>query len=61
MKDTGLSCDEALAAIDELGKSVRVSNVPDAKGNPLYTLRNKSKKIREIVAETRAFLAGTVR
>jgi hypothetical protein len=60
-KTSKLCTEEVNGAIKNLGDKVRVANVTDAHGNLLYTLSSRPKKIREIVSETRAFLAGSAR
>jgi hypothetical protein len=57
----GLTPESVAAALKDLSDVVRESPVPDAHGNALYTLRSRPRSAREIISETRAFLAGSTR
>jgi hypothetical protein len=59
-KATGLSEDEVQALLEAHSDQVRQSAIPDRQGRALYTLRSRSKKVREILAEVRAYLAKSV-
>lgn len=56
-KATDLSEREVRALLTAHSDQVRQSAVPDRQGRALYTLRSRPKKIREILAEIRAYAA----
>ena len=56
-----LTPESVALALKDLADVVRESPVPDAKGNALYTLRSRPRSTREVISETRAFLAGSNR
>jgi hypothetical protein len=56
-----LTPESVALALKDLSDVVRQSPVPDEKGNALYTLRSRRRSTREVISETRAFLAGSTR
>jgi hypothetical protein len=59
--ETGLNPAFIEATLKKHADKVRISPVPDPKGNTLYTLSSRPRKAQEIISETRAFLAGSAR
>jgi hypothetical protein len=59
-KDTGLQPDNVSQILEKYPQLVRMSSVPDPKGNILYTLRSRRPKLQEILAMARDFMAGSV-
>lgn len=57
--ETGLSREEIERLLSEHKDEVRKANVTDKKGRLLYTLASKPVGFREIIANTRAFIAKT--
>jgi hypothetical protein len=57
IEDTGLPSERIEEALRRHGAEVRVSNVPDSKGRILYTLASKRMGLRELLANTQAFIA----
>jgi hypothetical protein len=58
-KATGLSSDRVADLIDRHAGEVRISNLPDKNGRPLYTLAERPMKFQEILANTVAFITRT--
>lgn len=58
-KETGLSESSVQSLLEEHTDAVRRAPLHDENGHPLYTLRCRPRTAREILAETRAFLAGS--
>ena len=56
-KAASLSEEEVQALLEAHSEQVRQSAVPDRHGRALYTLRSRPKKVREILAEIRAYAA----
>lgn len=59
--ETGLSDSFVSDTLRKYPSIVRVSPIPDRCGRTLFTLRDRPKRKREILAELRAFLAGSSR
>lgn len=57
--ETGLPEASVQALLEQHKGEVRKVALHDGKGNFLYTLRSRSRTAREILAETRASLAGS--
>jgi hypothetical protein len=58
---TGLTPECVASTLKELADVVRESAVRDAKGNALFTLRSRPRRVREVLSETRGFLTGSTR
>ena len=61
VEDTGLTPECVLSTIETMPDLVRQSPVPDSIGNALYKLKSRPRTAREIISETRYFLAGSSR
>jgi len=59
VEDTGFSREEVQALLESHSAEIRKANVPDSKGRILYTLATKPMGVREILANTRAFITKT--
>jgi len=59
VKDTGLSREEIKRLLDEHGDEVRKAYVTDRNGNILYAPAEKPLKLRELLANIRAFITKT--
>jgi len=59
-KAANLSEQEVQALLEAHSDQVRQSAVPDRHGRALYTLRSRPKKVREFLAEVRAYVAKSV-
>jgi hypothetical protein len=57
--ETGISEDSVRSILEAHAADVRKLALHDGKGNVLYTLRSRPRTAREILAETRASLAGS--
>jgi hypothetical protein len=53
---TGLSAERISKLLSGHHDEVRVSNVPDKEGRLLYTLTERPMKLREVLANVRAFI-----
>lgn len=56
-KATGLTVERVGNLLSRHGDEVRVANVPDKEGRLLYTLADRPMKLREVLANVRAFIA----
>lgn len=56
--EKGLERSVVETILDKFPHEVRVAAVPNKKGETLYTLRSRPRKLREWVSEGLAFLAG---
>lgn len=59
--ETKMPADQVEHVIKQHLDEVRVSNVPDSKGRILYTLTAKPMNLRELIANTVAFVAKSTR
>lgn len=57
--ETGIPEDSVRSILEAHAGDVRKAPLHDMKGNVLYTLRSRPRTAREILAETRASLAGS--
>jgi hypothetical protein len=57
--ETGMPEREVRSILEKHTDEVRRAPLEDGKGNALYTHRSRPRTVREILAETRAFLKGS--
>ncbi len=56
-KATGFTPELVAQILEAHPEVIRISPVPDRKGRPLYTLRSRSPRFKEILASLRAFVS----
>ena len=57
--ETGMTERDIRSILEKHADEVRRAPLQDGKGNALYTHRSRPRTVREILAETRAFLEGS--
>lgn len=57
--ETGMPERSVRSILENHGHEVRRAPLEDGNGNALYTHRSRPRTVREILAETRAFLQGS--